>query len=340
MIVKSMSRKAPSFGQLLKYMRDSKSLGPAICHNLSAGAHDLAAIEKEFLGNYNFLPPRKNGNVLYHEVLSFSDFDRPNVTPKIIEDLTRKYLDLRAPFALAFAQAHLGENECAHVHIMISANNRGSYRRVSLSRAEFGKIKRQLEEYQKSRYPFLEHSIVFDRSDRKEGIRKTRQERERDRRLKKEGKNEPSRKEQLHDLVAEQIARVSSAKALRLRLKLLGLQLYRRGDQYGILDSLAEDDSAVAGRKYRLSTLGLDETHRKATRQWKELPERLVAMEEQDIERADRLWLAQTQRQRIQDVVGLHVSELSELERHRLEQIQAFRASQKEKGQEPPELSR
>ncbi len=332
-----MSRKSPSFRQLLAYFSDAQQPGTPLGYNLSADVHDVAAVEKEFLSNFNYLPPRKNGNVLYHEVLSFSDLDRPRVTPAILEDLTRKYLDLRAPFALAYAQAHVQETECAHVHIMISANNKDSHRRVSLSRAEFAKVKQQLEQYQKAQYPFLENSVVFDHSERsREGIRRTRGERERDRRLQKEGKHELSRKELLRELVAEQITRTSSSKGFRLRLKILGLQLYRHGEQYGILDSLEAIDSAVTGRKYRLSTLGLDETFRTALSQWAALPERLVAMEERDLEHAEQLWLAQSRNQRIQDLAGLHSAELSLLERERLEQIRSVRSAHKVQERDPP----
>ena len=181
MIIKSMSRKSPTFGQLLAYMTIPERVGPSISHNLNSDAGDLAAIHREFLENYRYLPRRKNGNVLYHEVLSFSDLDRPNVTPSIAEDLTRKYLDLRAPFALAYAQGHFheSEGECPHIHIMISANNRESTRRVSLSRAEFAKVKQRLEQYQKTHYPTLEHSVVFDKHEKTRTLRQSRNESER-----------------------------------------------------------------------------------------------------------------------------------------------------------------
>lgn len=341
MIIKSMSRKSPSFGQLLAYMTIPEHPAPAIAHNLSSDAQDVASVHKEFLDNFRYLPNRKNGNVLYHEILSFSDLDSPNVSLSIVEDLTRKYLDLRAPFALAFAQAHFRKTDCTHVHIMISANNKSSDRRVSLSKAEFAKVKRHLEQYQKDRYPFLEHSVVFDRSSEPK-LRQSRKESERDRRLLKEGNRGPSQKEQLRDLVAEQITKANSAKGFRLSLKLLGLQLYRcgiDGKHYGVLDSARDSNTPESGRRYRLSTLGLDGTFEKALRQWEPLPERLIAMAEQDLEGAEQRWLTQDFRQRFQDIVGSYTAERSPLERRRLEQIRAFRGGQRQDDREPPEQS-
>ncbi len=129
-----MARKSPSFGQLLAYITIPEQAGPAVLHNLHSDGNDLAAIHSEFLDNSRYLPPRKNGNVLYHEILSFADFDKPSVTPSILEDLTRQYLELRAPYALAYTKAHF-ETDCPHMHIIISANALESTRRLRLSRS-------------------------------------------------------------------------------------------------------------------------------------------------------------------------------------------------------------
>ena len=61
----------------------------------------------ELLDNYRLLRKRKNGNALYHEILSFSSKDRPDLTPAILDDLTRQYIQLRCPDALVYAKAHL-----------------------------------------------------------------------------------------------------------------------------------------------------------------------------------------------------------------------------------------
>lgn len=338
-----MSRKSPSFGQLLAYMTIPERTGPSVTHNLQATGGDVAEVHREFLDNFRYLPARKNGNVLYHEVLSFSDQDRSNVTPSILEDLTRKYLDLRAPFALAYAQAHFQETDCPHVHIMISANKIRSHRRVSLSRAEFAKVKRNLEAYQRQRYPFLEHSVVFERGrSKRKGqispIRQRRNESERARRLTKDGgQQEPSQKEQIRDLVAQQLAVADSGKAFFLRLKNLGLLLYKRGKHVAVQDLAGR--CGATGRRYRLKTLGLENVFQHFLERWQE-PQRLL--EAQDLEREQQLWLEHGYRDEIRDVMALRSIELSAQERERLEQIRSLRTSQKQQMQErdPPEISR
>lgn len=348
MIVKSMSRKTPSFGQLLAYMTIPERTGPAVTHNLAADAQDIDAVHREFLDNYRYLPPRKSGNVLYHEILSFADHDRANVTPSILEDMTRKYLDLRAPFALAFAQAHFEETDCPHVHIMISANKVGSHHRVSLSRAEFAKVKHDLEAYQRQRYPFLEHSVVFERSNPKNKkqrspIRQRRRESERARRLAKQGCQEPSQKERVRDLIAQQLATARSGKAFFQRLKNLGLLLYKRGRHVAVQDLAGRCGASLGkGRRYRLKTLGLEEAFQNARQQWKQLqrpPQQLLTSEE--LEREEQLWLEHGYRDEIRDVLALRSAELTALERERLKQIRSVRFARKqERDRDPPDISR
>ncbi len=337
-----MPRKTPSFGQLLAYIAMTEQPGTTLGHNLAADTDDFGAVHREFLDNYRYLPVRKNGNVLYHEILSFSDLDQPKVTPEVLEDLTRRYLDLRAPYALAYAKAHL-ETECPHMHIMISANLRDSHRRLSLSKKEFSKVKRDLEQYQRDRFPFLEHSVVFERvlpgrPEKGTGLRKGRNESERDRRLTNQGLREPSQKEQVRDLVAQQLTVARSGKAFFLRLKTFGLQLYRRGKTVAVQDLVGRQGSGV-GRRYRLKTLGLKDAFQKALQQWRAAPKRLMALQEQELEHAQQLWNEQGYRAQVLDVLALHQSELSPQERDRLEHIRSLRTNRHQDERESPEQS-
>lgn len=283
MILKSMSRKTVSFGQLLEYVNAPEHAGPAILQNFRTATDEANAIHGEFLENSRFLPPRKNGNMLYHEVLSFSDLDAPHVTPGVIEDLARKYLELRAPYALAYGKAHF-DTDCPHVHLIISANNYRSSRRLRLSRQQFSEIKKTLEIYQRERYPVLSHSLVIERNPKEvagtAAPRKSRSEEERSRRLSKTGqeREHPSRKERVRETVLRELAAAYSGEALFRRLMGLGLRLYRRGRTVGVED-------VAAGRRYRLTTLGLAEIFRSALRRFKSLPERIRALRDRDAER-------------------------------------------------------
>ena len=103
------------------------------------------------------LPARRNGVVLYHEILSFHPEDRERLTPALLEDLARQWLALRAPQALAYGRVHYDRGH-VHVHLLLSANGVHSPRRIRLSRAAFGRAKRELERYQIEHYPQLVHS--------------------------------------------------------------------------------------------------------------------------------------------------------------------------------------
>lgn len=273
MIVKSLPRKTRSFGQLLSYINEPEQAGRVLLHNLLAPENDLAAIEAELMGNSRLLSPRKNGNYLYHEILSFGVDDRGLVTPAILEDVTRSYLELRAPNALAYARAHLDAAN-PHVHLLISANNVGSSRRLRLSRQDFQQVKRKLERHQRERYPHLEHSVVFEKTKapQKHHIQQRRRESERERRLQKSGTRSPSRKEEIQSIVLTQLTVAASGEDLYRNLKQQGLRLYRRGKSVAVEDT-------TSGCRYRLRTLGVDESFDTAMRQWKVVPERLRSIQ-------------------------------------------------------------
>ncbi len=285
MMIKSMARKSVSFGQLLDYFSAPEKTGSALLHNLQIHQDDPAAIRGEFNTNAHLLPARKNGNVLYHEILSFGEGDSSALTPAIQEDLTRRYLDLRAPYALAYAKAHY-DTDCPHVHLLISANNVGASQRLRLSKQHFRQIQRELEQYQKKRYPFLTNSLAQGRRSRRSRqprgdreVRETRSEQERRRRLGR-GDRSPSRKETIREVIASELAVARSGPDCYRRLLDHGLRLYRRGKTIGIedLEGCRISDPSVKGRKYRLKTLGLADTFERVRAGWRRLPEQLRSL--------------------------------------------------------------
>jgi hypothetical protein len=71
MIVKSMSRKTPSFGQLIGYIdRDEGQEAYRIRHNLLGRGQ--GRVRSEFERNSDLLAKRKNGVYLYHEIISIT----------------------------------------------------------------------------------------------------------------------------------------------------------------------------------------------------------------------------------------------------------------------------
>lgn len=279
-----MARKTVSFGQLLDYINAPAEKGPAFLHNFGPAAEGRSALEAELLDNSRYLPSRRNGNVLYHEILSFSDLDRSRISPAILEDLTRVYLSLRAPSALAYARAHFNTS-CPHVHLLISANDLGSSRRKRLTRAEFERIKRDLERYQRAHYPTLVHSIVHSPDKQLARPRRRRKEGERAQRERSQGKRTPTRKEELRALILCAITEAPSGEELLVLLAGAGIRLHCRGKRVTI-----EDSSRSPARRYRLKTLGLEEPFWRAVRQWEVLPARLQRLNDLEYEQARQLW--------------------------------------------------
>lgn len=287
MMIKSMARKTVSFGQLMAYFAAPEETGPAWLHNLPGSELSPAEIRREFQSNAHRLPTRRNGNILYHEILSFSPEDRDEATPAVLEDLTRRYLELRAPRSLAYAQAHF-DTDCPHVHILISANEIGSSRRQRLTRQQFGQIKHTMETLQRQLYPELQHSLAVTKQQSRRTRERntstlpspaTRRESERDRRL--GGREQPhpaprSRKEEIRATILEALTRCSSGAECYRSLQRQGLQLYRRGKTIGVEEIAAQAGrSTRKSRRYRLRTLGVAETFEQARRQWRELARRL-----------------------------------------------------------------
>lgn len=123
MIVKSMSRKQASFGQLIGYI-DREPIPDAyrIRHNLFG--RDPQHVREEFEANASLLSSRKNGVSLYHEILSItrarglSDEQQKQRLTQIAQD----YIAARCPCNLVYGGLHEDKHHSFHFHLMISAN--------------------------------------------------------------------------------------------------------------------------------------------------------------------------------------------------------------------------
>lgn len=249
--------------------------GDPIIHNLYADGTDLSAVNREFRANARHCPPRKNGVMLYHEILSIAKDNRYSVTPEILTDLAQKYIALRACEALVFGTIHFDEKN-PHVHLMISGNLAHRPEKLRLSKLEFDQVKRDLETYQKEKYPFLTHSLVFEqgrgRGEQKEKPSKTREtpknfsESERTRRLHQQGRAEPSQKDRLRDHIRSSLVGAFSLSDLSERLREHHISLYFRGNRLaGVV---------FQEKKYRFRTLGIDTLLEEAMKRWERIPQR------------------------------------------------------------------
>ena len=140
MIIKAVSHTRVHYGSFLDYVLDEeKQIDPEsqwrIVENIDCVPTDKKGLERAYLKNARLKPKRKNGVVMYHELISAS----PNsgATPEIMYDLTLQYLKLRnTKNGLAVASMHADKNHL-HVHIMLSGNEQGGERSTALSRKEF-----------------------------------------------------------------------------------------------------------------------------------------------------------------------------------------------------------
>jgi len=269
-----MSRKTASFSQLLAYIAgEGKVQGDPITHNLYTDGSNIETVNQAFLANARYCPPRKNGVILYHEILSISGGDRSQVTHEILTDLAQKYIALRAAEALVFGTIHFEDNP--HVHLMISGNLSHRPEKLRLSQSEFNRIKRDLERYQKENYPQLTHSLVFEQGrgrDEQKGtsvyhkIPRKSSEQERARRRNRQGIAANSQKDCLRDHVRLSLVGAFSVSDFSERLRKHDISLYsRRNNLSGVV---------FQGKKYRFRTIGLDASLEEAMIRWERIPER------------------------------------------------------------------
>jgi len=247
MIIKSLARKAPTFKQLTAYIEGSVDDAGSLIfsHNLYYAGTNAERIADEFQKNYKYLPPRKNGNALYHEIIVL--LAQPHLPRKkqvqALMGLAQKYCHLRAPKQMVWGRMHF-DTDYPHIHLMISANELRSNRRVRLERKAFADIQRQMERYAESEYPDLNHTRVYNQSQ-KSSPKITKDEGEYVRRTGK-----PSRKQNVADVVRQCIGQGKSQDELSALLKVEGFELYKRGKHWGVVET-------GTARRYRLKTLGL-----------------------------------------------------------------------------------
>lgn len=163
MIIKSRTRKSPSYKQAINYILAKRRPNNdwIYLHNIDAGIEDTQEIVSEFSVNNTYRKKRKNGIAMYHEILSFSNLDKKFISQNswVLEDLTIEYIYKRAPHALVFACPHYDTNH-PHVHIIISANKFHCAKTNRISQKQFARIKSHMERVMLKRYPQLEKSHI------------------------------------------------------------------------------------------------------------------------------------------------------------------------------------
>lgn len=268
MIIKSMGRKAAGtgkrgggpFSRLVDYMTradDHESAESVIWHGFYGDAGmPSEAITKEFQRNAERLKERKNGNVLYHEILSFSkghQLPEPELI-RSVADIGQEYLRARAPNQMAFGAVHR-DTDHIHLHLMISANEVGKSDRVRLSKKDFSDIQKSVETYTLEHYPELAQTRVYDKTRDPERLKT--QAHEQAMKVRTGGQ---SRKEALKAQLHQLFERARSPEDLQALMREAGMGVYSRGKTQGVVVR----ETGGQERKHRFATLGLD-THYLAT---------------------------------------------------------------------------
>lgn len=247
MIIKSMSRKQPSFEQLYDYIvRDNDNdIRYNFTHNCFG--QDREAILNEFLDNAELLARRKGGNYMYHEIVSVSRSKQLSEEQQkaILRDIVQNYIRSRANDCLVFAGLHDEKDNQLHYHLIISANKVNEKKRYRLSRKVFDEVKTHTELYTLERYPELEQAKLISQDKSERSVNK--KEGELKRRTKK-----PSQKDYMRSTLADIFSMAQTSQEYIDLLKAAKIESYVRGKTIGFY---------IQGekRKYRLNTLGLGE---------------------------------------------------------------------------------
>ena len=247
-----MSRKAPTFAQLIAYIgRDADPhIGTAFARNLYHNGQDEQVVAGQFLDNYRYLPKRKNGNALYHEVIVLepqAHLSKTEVTTALHE-LAERYCEARAPHQLAWGRVHW-DTDYPHMHLMISANAVRSPLRVRLDKSGFARVQRDLEAFKEAQFPELNGGVIYRRTKENTRPRVTAKEGEMVRRT-----GAPSGKIAVFELLRPVFGKAARLEALKGDLNQLGFDLYQRGKTIGVRNLQTD-------RRYRLRTLGLETTY-------------------------------------------------------------------------------
>jgi len=249
MIIKYKSFKKPQFGNLLKYMTDEKKRlfdgkggSFAITHNLKGLSIDIW--EKQFLDNDKFRNvSRKDSIYLSHEILSWHKDDAKELTLEKMQEIAYEYIQQRNPNGMYVAIPHFDKDHY-HIHICASGIEYRTGKALRLSKADFGNLKKDIQNYQLEKFPELSKSVV--EHGKKGKGRMTEKEFQMKRRAGKE-----TQKELLTGMLKTCYKKAESKEDFYNKLKECGLKIYERG---GKVTGVIIDDI-----KHRFKGLGYEQ---------------------------------------------------------------------------------
>lgn len=264
-----MSRKTPSFSQLIDYIEDSEKSKHAsrrfsVFHNVFG--HTSEALKKAFSDNASYLKARKDGAYLYHEIISIKRTHSlsEEAQKKILQKMVQEYLTLRAKNQLAYAVLHDDNPDNLHFHLVISANEYKGEQRKWFYKADFASIQTHLERHVLTHYPELNQQAVFYgnlTAEEKEAKQQQARLSQKGAELKRRTGKTPKRDEVKETLEAI-FSTSTTPQDFTEAMSQAGFTFYQRGKHAGITNQ--------DGNKYRFASLGLAE-------QWATFDEKMRA---------------------------------------------------------------
>lgn len=156
-----MTRSTPSYKGIIEYiLNESKTPDSHIyTHNLRSNVRDIKNLTREFIENESYRKySRSNQVFLNHEILSFHSMDSVKINPAMIQDIMNRFISLRGENGVYLASVHQDTSQ-VHIHIMVSGLQYRSGRSFYIPKDKLFKLKKDLQDYQKERYPELSYSL-------------------------------------------------------------------------------------------------------------------------------------------------------------------------------------
>lgn len=251
MIVKVKAFKSPEFGRLLEYMTnekkrlfDEKGKSFAITHNMKG--HTIANWEKQFKENELFRNvTRTDSTYLTHEILSWHKDDAKDITLEKMEQMTREYISKRNPNGMYVAVPHFDKDHY-HIHICASGVEYRTGKSLRISKPDFSKLKKDIQDFQLKKFPELSKSVV--EHGKKDKTRLSEKEYQMKQRTGRE-----TQKEQLIGMLKTCYKKADSKEDFYAKLKDCGLKTYERGGKVS---------GVIFGEtKHRFKGLGYEQKH-------------------------------------------------------------------------------
>ena len=242
-VLKMLSRQNLSFGHTLDYItRDTAGgLSKPVLHNLRSPYTHKEGIVDEFLSNEAYHKVTSGRVYYYHSILSLGEGDKEHVTPEMMQEIAKKYLQLRGDI-IAVAVPHFDTNS-PHIHVLESGTRYRENKSSGLRKQELHQLKIEMEAFVKEQFPELEHSQV-EHGKGKAYLREPE--------FQLQKRTGTSERKQLKTLVHEAYGTATSKQDFLDKLLDQGYIHYERN-----ADGVPTGVISESGRKYRFTSLGL-----------------------------------------------------------------------------------